>query len=317
MRQSPKVPLITVGGFLGSGKTTLINRLLSQADGRKIVVFVNDFGEINIDYDLIETVEEDRIALTNGCICCSIRQDLIRSISQVIRETDHIDVAIVETSGVSDPIGLSVSLRQLEDADLVRSELLIYLVDALSFRDLSYDERERIVDFAVQSDVVLLSKCDLAPREQIDRLTDLLTAASADCHVIEMKQAWAPLNFLLEIEQRHLRTQAAAWHGSAHSHGFETWSGDTSSAIDRARFLEFVRIMAETCWRGKGIVHFTNAPATPVAFNLVAGRATLEPLSRTLSPEQRDRSFLVAIGRRGRIDPAKLQSAFRDIGVGQ
>lgn len=315
MRQSPKIPLVTIGGFLGSGKTTLINRLLSQADGRKIVVFVNDFGEINIDYDLIETVEEDRIALTNGCICCSIRQDLIRSISKVIRETDHIDAAVVEASGVSDPIGLSASLRQLEDADLIRSELLIYIVDALSFADLSYEEREQILDFAIQSDVVLVSKCDLASREEIDRLAGLLTAASADCHIIEMKRASVSLDFLLGFDQRHARRAAPAWHDSAESHGFETWSGDTSAVMDRTRFLEFVQVLAKTCWRGKGIVHFSNAPATPVVFNLVAGRATLEPLSKNLPLEHRGRSFLAAIGRHGKIDPAMLQSAFRALDV--
>lgn len=311
MRSSPKVPLVTVGGFLGSGKTTMINNLLAQAAGRKMIVFVNDFGEINIDYDLIQTVEEDRIALTNGCICCSIREDLVRSISRAIRETDDIDVAIVEASGVSDPIGLSSSLRRLEDADLVRSELLIYIVDALSFPSLDFDEREQVIDFAIQSDLVVLNKCDIAPRAQIDRLKGLLTDASTKCYTIESRGACASLDFLLGFDRKHARHHPLAWHVSAAYHGFETWSGSAMSAVERVAFLEFAQYISRTCWRAKGLVCFAEAPDSVFVFNLVADRATLEPLSRNVALERKGGLSLVAIGRSGRIDREALQSAFR------
>ena len=98
-----KIPVSIVAGFLGSGKTTLLNHILNGEHGRRIGVLVNDFGEINIDTQLISRVEGDTISLTNGCVCCSIRDDLVTAVKQLLQLDPGPDMIVIETSGVSDP----------------------------------------------------------------------------------------------------------------------------------------------------------------------------------------------------------------------
>lgn len=102
------VPVTLLIGFLGSGKTTLLNRILKGDHGLRVGVLVNDFGAINIDKELIEGVEENMISLSNGCICCQIRDDLIASLEKLLLKMNDIDYVILEASGVSDPEGIVV-----------------------------------------------------------------------------------------------------------------------------------------------------------------------------------------------------------------
>ena len=99
------IPVTLLTGFLGAGKTTLLNRILNGQHGLRVGVLVNDFGAINIDAELIEGVEENTIHLTNGCVCCEIRDDLVRSLEQLLERADTIDYVILEASGVADPEG--------------------------------------------------------------------------------------------------------------------------------------------------------------------------------------------------------------------
>ena len=100
------VPVTLLTGFLGSGKTTLLNRILTGQHGLRVGVLVNDFGAINIDAELVDGVEENTISLTNGCVCCEIRDDLVNSLEQLLTRKDAIDYVILEASGVADPEGI-------------------------------------------------------------------------------------------------------------------------------------------------------------------------------------------------------------------
>lgn len=164
-------PLVVIGGFLGAGKTTLVNHVLNNPEGRRIAVIVNDIGKVNIDNDLIQNAEQDRIALTNGCICCSLQSDLLNAVTQIVNQEQGIDAIVVEASGVSDPVSLLSSVHMLGNAGIVREDALVYIVDASTFDQLDFDAAERVLDHAALSDLVIINKRDIATKDQY---TDLL-----------------------------------------------------------------------------------------------------------------------------------------------
>src|SRR5688572_15521261 len=106
-------PLTIITGFLGAGKTTLLNRILSADHGLKIAVLVNDFGTVNIDAAMIVNVEGETYSLSNGCICCTIREDLVKAVREVLNRADPPEYIVIETSGVSDPLEVALTLRPI------------------------------------------------------------------------------------------------------------------------------------------------------------------------------------------------------------
>ena len=132
------IPVVTIGGFLGSGKTTLINHLLLNPGGRKLAVIVNDIGSVNIDDQLIQNADDNKIALTNGCICCSLKSDLFTAVSQLCEESPDADAIVIEASGISNPSALVASLKLLESTGSIRTDTVAYLVDAESFNQLEF-----------------------------------------------------------------------------------------------------------------------------------------------------------------------------------
>lgn len=152
------LPLVVVGGYLGSGKTTLINRLLRSPGGRRITVLVNDFGAINIDADLLESKDEDTIALTNGCVCCSIGGDLFMALGDVLDRQPRPDVLVIEASGVADPRRIADTARAEPD---LRYGGIVTLVDALNHSDLSADPliAPQVLEQVACADLLAVSKC--------------------------------------------------------------------------------------------------------------------------------------------------------------
>jgi len=303
-----RVPIVTIGGFLGAGKTTLVNQVLSSADGRRIVVFVNDFGAINIDHSLVETVEEDRISLKNGCVCCSLNDDLVASVADFTRAPSPPDMILIEASGVADPRALDASLAALEAAGLARLDTRLYVLDASTFDALGYDLAEEVIDHAAASDLVLVNKTDLANAEQIGAVTRTLNEAAPFSRVIETAQAAIGWSILLDTDStRSAERPSATKQIGDHARKYDQWSCEVDAAIDRLRFEDFAATLPETCLRAKGVLRFSDEPGSAYLFNLVGYRATLERSKRTSGSF---RSQIVAIGEKGPFDGSRLERAF-------
>ena len=155
------VPLVLIAGFLGSGKTTLVNRILREPNSRRIAVIVNDIGDVNIDAELIGHTDADQISLTNGCICCTLKADLFDAVLSLLNKQEEFDAIVVEASGLAAPASLISSIKLLHEADVTYADTLAYLIDSSAFDQLDYEEAEHVLDSAALSDLVILNKCDI------------------------------------------------------------------------------------------------------------------------------------------------------------
>lgn len=160
-----------ITGFLGSGKTTLLNRILHADHGLRVAVLVNDFGAINIDTQLVVGVEEDTISLANGCICCTIRGDLLKATFDLLQRPEPPEYILVETSGVSDPLEVALTFRAIQR---VQIDSILTVMDAEQI--LSLDQRyAALAIYQVgMADIVILNKVDLVDGAQLQAVRDYI-----------------------------------------------------------------------------------------------------------------------------------------------
>lgn len=167
------MPVTIITGFLGSGKTTLLNHILSNNEDLKIAVLVNEFGDINIDSHFLISMDEDMVELNNGCICCTINDNLVEAVYRVLERSDRVDYMIVETTGVADPLPIILTFLGNELRELTRLDSIITMVDAETFTPEHFDSEVAFkqINYA---DITILNKIDLASSEQIKNLENYI-----------------------------------------------------------------------------------------------------------------------------------------------
>jgi len=304
-----RVPITTVSGFLGAGKTTLVNHLLRHSEGKRIVVFVNDFGAIDIDSHLIDAVEENRISLKNGCVCCTLNADLVAGIAQFARAEKPPDAIVIEASGVSDPRSLDASLSMLESAGLARMDLHLHVVDANLYDTLDYPDRELLLDHAAMSDLVLVNKTDIATDAGQRILTqDLDEAASFTVKLKTLRCEVDPSVLTDPLIRRSGMERQDRSPPNSPIHRFKTWSIETGGRFCRDRFLDILVELPRYCLRAKGFIGFSISPARMYLFNLVGTRAEIEACSNT---PPGNLSRMVFIGPADRFDNRQVEVLVR------
>ena len=156
------MPVTIITGFLGSGKTTLLNHILSNQQGIKTAVLVNEFGEIGIDNELIINTDEDNtmVELSNGCVCCTINEDLVNAVYKVLERPEKVDYMVVETTGLADPLPVALTFLSTELRDMTRLDSIVTLVDCANF-SLDLFNSQAANSQIVYGDIIVLNKTDL------------------------------------------------------------------------------------------------------------------------------------------------------------
>ncbi len=182
--KQPRLPLTVIGGYLGAGKTTLINRLLSEDHGQKLMVMVNDFGSINIDAALLESASDDTITLTNGCVCCTMGADLFMAMNDVLDRRPRPDHLLIEASGIADPARIAAAARA--EPDMAYGGTIV-VVDALNFETLADDPQigAQVRDQVAAADLVLVGKSTGIPAKLAVQLSVLGPAPLVDLSTLD------------------------------------------------------------------------------------------------------------------------------------
>lgn len=265
------VPILLVTGFLGAGKTTVVNHLLAHADGRRIAAVVNDFGAINIDAELISGASDGVVSLSNGCICCSLEGDLLRTLAALLRRDPRPEFIVVETSGIADPADI---VRNLMDPMIWREaplETVLCVVDATT-------TLEKLDDALVRSqlrmaDVVALSKTDLATPEDGAILRNAVRAIRPAAVLVDAPNGDVPVALLFPADVDRVSRDPGPQRPKADR--FETLSWSSERPVSLPRLQQAIGRLMPKLARAKGLFETTAQPGRTTVFQLAGGRATL------------------------------------------
>jgi G3E family GTPase len=311
------IPVTVISGFLGAGKTTLVNHLLAQNAGKTIGVIVNEFGEVGIDGDLIVADDNPLIEIRNGCICCTVRTDLVAGVKALLARTDiKLERLIIETSGLADPAPVLQTF--LADADLLRQvelESVVTLVDAANFHRQIHDgiANEQIA-FA---DLIVLNKVDLMDPKQLASLEDTLRSINPVAPIISTNNAEVKNDMLLGVQRFSLPNLLTIEpgiledeHDHEHDNSITSFAMESTLAIDAERFSRWTTQLtsqpAQNIMRMKGVLNF-DGEARQFYFHSVHMLTEAKPGKRWANDAPRV-TRLVVIGRNLDIDA--LQNGF-------
>ena len=267
MQSIEQVPVTVLTGFLGAGKTTLLNRILTEQHGHRYAVIVNEFGEEGIDNDLVVDADEEVFEMNNGCICCTVRGDLIRILGGLMKRADQLDAIIIETTGLADPAPVAQTFFMDQDvADRTKLDAIVTVADAVHLNTQlgEHHEAEEQIAFA---DVVLLNKTDLVDAGDLEGVETRIRKINPYTKIIRTAHCEAPLDNILgldafsldrvlEVEPDFLESD----HDHEHDDDVKSVSFVSETPLDLDKFETWfgnlLRTHGQDILRSKGIIEF-------------------------------------------------------------
>lgn len=317
-----KIPVTVLTGYLGAGKTTLLNRILSEKHGMRFAVIVNEFGELGIDNDLVVGADEEVFEMNNGCICCTVRGDLIRIISGLMKRLGKFDAIILETTGLADPAPVAQTFF-VDDEVRERTSLdaVVTVVDALHLPG-QLEESPEAAEQIAFADVILLNKVELVSPDALSELMARLNAINSFAKIIDCNHCDVPMEKILNLGAFDLERIISLEpgfltedHAHEHDDSVTSVSLTATSPLNSDAFNEWIgdllQVHGADILRSKGILNIQGADRRYVfqGVHMLANGA----LTQDWKPDEERLSRMVLIGRN--LDVAALQRGFNDCQV--
>ena len=316
--RADQVPVTLLTGFLGAGKTTWLNRILGSQRALRSAVLVNEFGDVGIDHELVVATSDSMVELSNGCICCSINGELQEAVHRVLERPEPIDLIVVETTGLADPLPVALTFLAGDLRDRLRLDSIITLIDAEHFSATALESpiaRAQVV----YGDILLLKKADLVDEQRLNAVEAELRAIKTDARILRSSRGEVPLALLLSVglfeSDRLASLQAQEEHHHHHGHehhhphtpeleGFNSVSLAVDAPFDLRRFQHFLdNQLPESVFRAKGVLWFRETERRHL-FHLCGKRFTIDDSDWPEGSERHTR--VVAIGKD--LDQAALRA---------
>lgn len=309
------IPVTVLTGYLGAGKTTLLNRILTEDHGKKYAVIVNEFGETGIDNDLVVDTDEEIFQMNNGCICCTVRGDLVRIIDGLMKRKGRFDAILIETTGLADPAPVAQTFFMDDDVRAkTRLDAIVTVVDALNLAK-RLDDSPEAEDQVAFADVILLNKVDLVSADDLKRVRAEIRAINPYARVIETERCKVDLGEVLDRGafdlNRILSVEPTFLTEDNHRHDDEVRSISLEAGdLDPQKFFDWIgretQVQGPNILRLKGIMAFKDDPERYVVqgvHQIVEGDH-----QREWKADEPRRSRIVFIGRD--LDWAGLKKGF-------
>ena len=324
MTLNQPIPITIITGFLGTGKTTLLNHILQSQVIERFAVLLNDFGSVNIDAGLIKNVPGRIVSLTNGCVCCSTRKELRTAILGMVNLDEPPEQILIETSGIANPLAVKQALDKPELHGNIRVDSIITVVNAEQVMSLTGEIAQLIKAQILAAEILLLSKTDLIPKNQLAAVHDWMVGLNPSASVLDVIRGCVPLDTLLSIKAQDRQQDAPTVELVSspqmyevgvnadqeevlehHELVFDVWTYTSTVPLRVTSIQALMNQLPEDIYRVKGFLHLAERPKIKTVLQKVGHRMTLSGGETWIGPPQ---TWLVFIGIKGSLNETILKA---------